>query len=174
MRKSFLIIALFFFLVAEGVALELLPGNLINVSIIMIPHWILVFLIIVNFFYETKKPHTFIIYAIIFGLLVDIVYTDTLGVYMFAYGLALYTTTLLKRVLQENFVMTVITTIIAVIITEAIIGIIYTALGITRVYWLDNLTERLVPTIIANIVFLLIIYPIVKYIIVRINNQTYN
>lgn len=162
MRKTLLIIALFFLLVLEGVALELLPENLLNLSIIIIPHWILVFLIMLSFFYEEKNPQDFIVYAIVFGLLVDIVYTDTLGVYMFSYGLALYTAILLKRVLQENIVMTIFTTIISVILAEAIISGIYTMLGITSVYWVDNLTLRLLPTIIANIVFLLIIYPFVK------------
>lgn len=170
MRKTSLIIALFSLLVLEGVALELLPENLLNLSIIIIPHWILVFLIMLSFFYEEKNPQNFIIYAIIFGLLVDIVYTDTLGVYMFAYGLALYTATLLKRILQENIVMTIFTTIIAIILAEAVISGIYTVLGITSVYWMDNLTLRLIPTIIANIIFLLIIYPFVKIILTRLKN----
>ncbi len=170
MRKTSLIIALFSLLVLEGVALELLPGNLLNLSIIIIPHWILVFLIMLSFFYEEKNPQDFIIYAIIFGLLVDIVYTNTLGVYMFAYGLALYTATLLKRILQENVVMTIFTTIIAIVLAEAVISGIYTVLGITSVYWMDNLTLRLIPTIIANIVFLLVIYPIVKIILIRLKN----
>lgn len=171
MRKTLLAIVLFIFLVLEGVALELLPESFINVSIIFIPHWILVFLIVLNLFYETNKPHIFIVYAIIFGLLVDIVYTDTLGVYMFAYGLALFVATLLKRILQENFLMTIITTIIAIMIIEGVIGGVYTVLGITNVYWLDNLTMRLIPTIIANLVFLFIIYPFAKKVIINLNNR---
>src|SRR5699024_1059049 len=82
---------LLFLLIFEGVALELLPNNLLNLSVIITPHWILVFLITLSFLYEEADPQEFIPYAIIFGLLVDIVYTDTLGVYMFDYGLALFT-----------------------------------------------------------------------------------
>jgi len=170
MKKAILIIALLFLLIFEGVALELLPNNLLNLSVIATPHWILVFLITLSFLYEEIDPQDFIPYAIIFGLLVDIVYTDTLGVYMFAYGLALFTVILLKRILQENIIMTIFTTIISLILAEAIISGIYTVIGITDVYWIDNLTLRLLPTIIANIIFLLIIYPINKLILERLKN----
>lgn len=170
MKKVILIIALLFLLIFEGVALELLPNNLLNLSVIITPHWILVFLITLSFLYEEADPQEFIPYAIIFGLLVDIVYTDTLGVYMFAYGLALFTAILLKRILQENIIMTIFTTIISLILAEAIISGIYTVIGITDIYWIDNLTLRLLPTIIANIIFLLIIYPINKLILERLKN----
>ncbi len=171
MRQAFLAIVLFVFLVLEGVALELLPESLINVSIIFIPHWIIVFLIVVNLFYKEDKSHVLIVYAIIFGLLVDIVYTNTLGVYMFAYGFAFFIATLLKRILQENFLMAVITTIITILVIEGVVGGVYTVLGITNVYWLDNLTIRLIPTIIANIFFLIITYPFIKKVIINLNNR---
>ena len=41
-------------------------------------------------------------FAIVFGLLVDIVYTGTLGVYMFAYGLALFIIAFLREVLATQ------------------------------------------------------------------------
>src|SRR5699024_4868816 len=106
-------------------ALELLPNNLLNLSVIITPHWILVFLITLSFLYEEADPQEFIPYAIIFGLLVDIVYTDTLGVYMFAYGLALFTAILLKRILQEKIIMTLFKTIILFIIFNVYITDIY-------------------------------------------------
>src|SRR5699024_6550887 len=115
MKKVILIIALLFLLIFEGVALELLPNNLLNLSVIIAPHWILVFWITLSFLYEEVDPHEFISYAIIFGFLVDIVDTDTLGVYMFAYGLELFTAILLKKILQENILMTIFTTIISLI-----------------------------------------------------------
>src|SRR5699024_426583 len=123
-----------------------------------------------SFLYEEADPQEFIPYAIIFGLLVDIVYTDTLGVYMFAYGLALFTAILLKKILQENIIMTIFTKIISFILAEAIISEIYKVIVITNIYWIDNLTLSLLTTIIDNIIFLLIIYPINKLILERLKN----
>src|SRR5699024_4346692 len=143
MKKVILIIALLFLLIFEGVALELLPNNLLNLSVIITPIWKVVFLITLSFLYAADDTQELIIYDIIFGLLVDIVYTDTLGVYMFAYGLALFTAILLKRILQENIIMTLFTTIISLILAEAIISGIYTVIGITDIYWIDNLTLRI-------------------------------
>src|SRR5690625_3303222 len=126
MKKAILIIALLFLLIFEGVALELLPNNLLNLSVIATPHWILVFLITLSFLYEEIDPQDFILVAIIFGLLVYIVYYATLALYMFAYSLAFYIVTLLKWILQENNIMTISTLIIALILVEAIISGIYT------------------------------------------------
>lgn len=90
---------------------------------------------------------------------------------MFAYGFAFFIATLLKRILQENFLMAVITTIITILVIEGVVGGVYTVLGITNVYWLDNLTMRLIPTIIANIFFLIISYPFIKKVIINLNNR---
>ena len=169
MRPAILSLCLFIILVFEGVALELLPERIINANIIVVPHWILMFLIVFTMFYETKRVFLFVIYATAFGLLVDIVYTDIIGVYMFAYALSIYAVTLMTRLLQENVVMAVIMSTAALLITEGVISTIYTLLGITKVYWLDNLSMRLIPTIIANIVLLLIIYPLLKVVITRLN-----
>src|SRR5690625_6555273 len=69
---------------------------------------------------------------------------------MFDYILALFIDILLKRILQENIIMTLFTTIISLILAEAIISGIYTVIGITDIYWIDNLTLRLLPTNICN------------------------
>lgn len=174
MKHFILTIILFGLLVSEGVALELLPESIINLSSIIVPHWLLIFLVLINFFNDGDKSYVFIIYAIIFGLLVDIVYTDILGVYMFAYGISLFISTLLKRILQENIIMAILTGILSIITAEAVISGVYTIINITNVYWLDNLFDRLFPTIIANVIFLIVIYPIVKYIFSKYSNEAYN
>src|SRR5699024_11942349 len=133
MKKVILIIALLFLLIFEGVALDLLPNNLLNLSVIITPHRILVFLITLSFLYEEADPQEFIPYAIIFGLLVDIVYIDTLGVYVFAYGLDLYTAIVLKRLLQEIILITIFTTFISLILSKDIISCIYTNICIKKV-----------------------------------------
>lgn len=174
MKHFILTLILFGLLVSEGVALELLPESIINLSSVIVPHWLLIFLVLINFFYEEDKSYIFIIYAIIFGLLVDIVYTDILGVYMFAYGIALFVSTILKRILQENIIMAILTGILSIITAEAIISGVYSIIDVINVYWLDNLVDRLFPTIIANVVFLIVIYPIVKYIFSKYSNESYN
>src|SRR5699024_12407567 len=99
-------------------------NNLLNLSVIITPHWILVFLITLSFLYEEADLQEFIPYDIIFGLLVDIVFTDTLGLYMFAYVLALFTAILLKRLLNVNIIFYLFTNIISLIFTDSFLFII--------------------------------------------------
>src|SRR5699024_2636490 len=152
MKKVILIIALLFLLIFEGVALELLPNNLLNLSVIIAPHWILVILITLSFLYEEADPQEFIPYAIIIGLLVDIVYTDTLGVYMFAYGLSFFTDILFNIILLYHILIILFTSSVTVIIVLVIFSSIYCIIVILYIYLIDFLPFQLLPTIIPIII----------------------
>src|SRR5699024_3030107 len=92
----------FLILVSEGVALELLPTVLTSSATLIVPHWLLVFLVLINLFYDTNETYFSIYLGIVFGLLIDIVYTGILGAYMFTYPFTLYLIHLLKRFVQSN------------------------------------------------------------------------
>src|SRR5690625_894519 len=111
MQKTFIPIILFVLLVLEGVAIDFIPHSIIPEYLMIVPHWTLIFLILVAQFYDKEDTFFAIVYAIVFGLLVDIIYTDLLGVYMFVYPLSIYIITLLKRLFQSNLIIASILTI---------------------------------------------------------------
>lgn len=150
---------LFLFLVLEGVAIELLPFHIIPIHYLIVPHWVFVFLVLVNLFFDTSETFFGIIYAVIFGLLIDIVYTDYLGVYMFVYPFSIYMISLLKQIFQANIYITILLSSIGIIIVETLILFIYTFIGAIDIGNHHFLLDRLLPTVIANILFLLLIYP---------------
>jgi len=160
MKKLIIPIILFLLLVLEGVAIELLPFNLIPIHYLIVPHWVFVFLVLVNLFFDTSETFFSIIFAVIFGLLIDIVYTEFLGIYMFAYPLSIYVISLLKNIFQANFYITVLLSTIGIIIVETLILFIYTFIGAIEISNHHFLIDRLLPTVLANILFLLIIYPL--------------
>ncbi|HLR71677.1 MAG TPA: rod shape-determining protein MreD, partial [Pseudogracilibacillus sp.] len=90
MKRLLFLIILFGLLVLEGVAIDLLPAILTSSETLIVPHWVLIFLIIITLFYDTSETFFSIIYGVIFGFLIDVVYTDVLGVYMFVYPFTLY------------------------------------------------------------------------------------
>ncbi|MEI3605831.1 rod shape-determining protein MreD [Pseudogracilibacillus sp. SE30717A] len=158
MKRLLFPLILFLLLVSEGVALDLLPSFLTSSDTLIVPHWVLMFLILVCLFYDTSETFFAIVYGVCFGLLVDVVYTGVLGVYMFIYPFSLYIVHLLKRFLQTNLSMTIIIAFITISITEFLLFFIFTIVDIVDVTMTTFLLHRLLPTILANIIFLIPIY----------------
>lgn len=167
MKRLFFFLILFFILIFEGIALKLLPEAIIDANLFVVPHWIFIFLVLMSLFYDHYETYYAIIYACIFGFLVDIVYTNVLGVYMFTYPVAIYIVYLLKRVFQTNIYTAILMASIGLIVTEVIIHFIYLTVNITDVTWTEHLFNRLIPTMIANVILLVILYPILKHLLTR-------
>src|SRR5690625_635280 len=158
MKRLLFLIILFGLLVLEVVAIDLLPAILTSSETLIVPHWVLIFLIIITLFYDTSETFFSIIYGVIFGFLIDVVYTDVLGVYMFVYPFTLYIVHFLKRLLQTNLTMTIIITSIGVLITELLLFLIYSIVDIVDIRMIAFQFHRFIPSFLANILFLLITY----------------
>lgn len=160
MKRLYLPLILFLLMVLEGVALELLPAKLVMSNSIMVPHWVFIFLAFIAIFFDEEDTHFSIIYAIIFGLLIDVVYTGVLGVYMFSYAVSVYVICGLKRMIHANIYGSLILGFIGVILADMLINLIYTVVGITDMLWMDYFIYRLLPTVLANLLFLTVLYPL--------------
>ncbi|SHF65400.1 rod shape-determining protein MreD [Ornithinibacillus halophilus] len=174
MKKLILPLILFFFLVLEGVAIDLLPPILVVGDYMMAPHWVLVFLALITIFYDKKDTYIAVVYAIVFGFLIDIVYTEILGVYMFTYAVVIYLIHSLMKVLQSNFYVTLAVVIGGLIASDVFIHFVYTVIGIAEISWKNYFTVRLLPSLLANILFLLIIYPILVKLLVKWSKEEYS
>lgn len=159
MKRLIIPLFLFLFLVLEGVALELLPVSLVKGELIIVPHWVFVFLLFVAIFYDKENTYFSILYGLIFGLLIDIVYTEILGVYMFTYALVIYIVHGLTKMLQANIFVTLLLGTVGLVLAEVIINAIFSVIGISEMVWKDYFLYRMVPTVFANILFLLVLYP---------------
>lgn len=158
MKRLYIPLLLFLLLVLEGVALDLLPFKITNTMIV--PHFVLVFLLLVAIFYDKENTYSAILYSIIFGLLIDVVYTGVLGVYMFGYAGVTYLVRKLKVLMHTNFYVTILLGLIAISFAEIFIYIIYSVIGLTYMPWTSFLFYRLLPTVLANLIFLMMLYPI--------------
>ncbi|MBB6451919.1 rod shape-determining protein MreD [Salirhabdus euzebyi] len=160
MKRLFLPLFLLILLVLESTAADLLPKEWIAAGVFPIPHWTLVLTIMIAVFYD--RDHTFycVIYAVIFGFLIDLTYTNILGVYMFTYGLVVYIIHGLKQMLHPNFVVGLLLVFLGLALADHIIYVMYFMIGKTDLTWIDYTSDRLIPTLLGNILFFLIIYPI--------------
>ncbi|WP_085991783.1 rod shape-determining protein MreD [Oceanobacillus senegalensis] len=162
MKRIYIPLFLFLFLILEGIAIQFLPSNFLLRDSLMVPHWILILLIFISVFFDRTHTYYALLYAVIFGLLVDIVYTGILGVYMFSYALVIYIIHVLKKFLQGNFFVTFLFSILGLILSDYVITFIYNLVGIIEVNWDNYWLNRLVPTVTLNLAFFLIFYPILS------------
>jgi len=162
MKRLIIPLILFLFVVLEGVAIDLLPNRFIINDFLIVPHWVFIMLALVSIYYDTYDTLYAVIYGVIFGLLIDIVYTNILGVYMFAYPLAIYMIHILKRYFITNFILTMIMTMIGLLVVEWFIVFTYTLTGSIHIIVDSIFIDRILPTTIANMVFLLLMYPVFK------------
>lgn len=162
MRKIYVPLILFLLVVLEGVSQELLPESVSSSDIIVVSHWVFLFLILVASFFDENNTFYALVFAVIFGLLMDIVYTDILGIYMFAYSATIFIYHQIIKHFQANFIMVFIFTILSMFLVDHIIYLLYTTLAKTSLPWSVYLSYRLIPTILANTVFFVILYPLFK------------
>src|SRR5699024_10705215 len=118
MKRLFIPFILFLLVVLEGVAIGLLLYRLSTSSYLIVPHWVFIALALLSIFYDSYDTVNAVIYAAVFGLLIDIVYTDLLGVYMFSYAVGIFVVHLLKRLFIENLLLTILMTVIGLMVTE--------------------------------------------------------
>lgn len=167
MKRLWVPFILFLIVILEGVALELLPARLVNGDLLIIPHWAFVYLVYVLIFYDKEDTHTSVFYAAIFGLMIDIVYTGILGVYMFTYALVVYIVHGLKSLLHANFYVTLLLGVLGIALSDFMIYFVFLIIDITDITIKHYIIYRFIPTILANLLFLVILYPFVRQPLIR-------
>ncbi|MFD1349279.1 rod shape-determining protein MreD [Oceanobacillus caeni] len=158
MKRIYILLFLFLFLILEGVAINFLPSSIVLGDKMFVPHWILIVLILIEMFFDRGNSYNALIYALVFGLLIDIVYTGILGVYMFSYGIVIYMVHVSKKFLHGNFFVTLLFSILGLVISDLLITFIYDLVGVITFSWQHYWLNRLLPTVLLNIVFFIIIY----------------
>jgi len=159
MNHVYLPLIVFVLLVLEGVALELLPHSLVSGDLLIVPHWVLIYLIFIAIFYDVKNTSYSVIYAVVFGLLIDSVYVGVLGVYMFSYGISVYIIKRMTRFLQENVFTAMLLGVVGMIIAEFLINITFLVVGIVDFTCKTYFVYRFFLTLFANLLFIIILYP---------------
>ena len=167
MKKAYLPLILIVFVILEGLAINLLPERFLSGNYLIIAHWALAFLVFIAVYYDLEDTYYSILYGFIFGLLIDIVYTGILGIYMFSYGVTMYAIHALQRVFQQNFHVLVLSGALAFLLGDLLIYIMYSVISVTDMGWKEYLLERSIPTLLANLLFLLVLFPIFKSRLVR-------
>jgi rod shape-determining protein MreD len=160
-RKAFLPIIISLCFLFESVFVEMLPAELFKSSSIFVPHFLMVAIIFVTVYISKKHG---IMYGFIFGILFDIVYTEIIGIYLFMFPLVAYITSWIMRILQTNIILVSFVAILGVGFLELGVYEMNFLIGRTDMIFASFMDIRLVPTLILNLIFIILVsYPLRKY-----------
>ncbi|QGH35114.1 rod shape-determining protein MreD [Gracilibacillus salitolerans] len=147
----------FILVILEGTLAQINPP-FVKDEWVFVSHFLFLFLLYVTIFFEKESTYYAISLSIIFSLIIDIVYTDVIGVYIFAHTAVLYAVRGLMKVLQSNFLIALLMTIVGVVATDILIFFLYNVIQVHVDSWDLYWKHRLIPTSIWNSLFGLLIY----------------
>lgn len=146
--------------VAEGTIMQVIAPEHYGWAYELIPHFSLVLIILMASYLKSSFG---IVYGMIFGLLTDLIYTDVIGVYMFSTALVAYFISVLSRYLFSNFIVAILLSVAGVSALEFLVYGLNSLIGIADASIDSFVYGRLLPTLVLNGIFtLLIYYPFMK------------
>ncbi len=161
MIKRFILpIILLFILVSESIFVDILPASYIYGEYLLVPRFLFVTIVFIAIYSDRIQG---MLLGIIFGLLVDVVYTGILGIYMFSIPVISYIISKLARILQNHIVITSVLCIVGVVVLEFFVYGINVLIGFTNMNMDTFIYKRLISTLILNSVYLILFaHPLTK------------
>ena len=154
-------VAVLLFLI-EPVFAKFSPIEMFDQMIYLVPRFLFMYLLFLAVYYDRKKS---IIYGIVFGLLYDVFYIDIIGLYAVLYPLLCLFMSKIVTYIQQSLPIVTILTVIFVALLEFIIYEFFVLISFTSMQMSEFVLLRLVPTIFANLLFLILLGWIFKYFI---------
>ncbi|WP_391202171.1 rod shape-determining protein MreD [Psychrobacillus sp. L4] len=140
------------------------PIELNNDFYILVPRFLIMYLIFVSIYYDRKRA---MIYAIFFGLLYDVFFIDIIGLYSFIYPLMCLVASFIAKYVHQHLVVATCLTLILVTVVELLLYLFYTFIGIKSMTFTEFLQHNLLPTMIGNLVFIVMFGWVFKYILLN-------
>ncbi|PXW90023.1 rod shape-determining protein MreD [Streptohalobacillus salinus] len=162
MARFFPPVILLLLVAFQGINYLFIPVYLTNQGFTVVIHGVFVFLVLVTLYYDLESSYYGVLYAMIAGLMMDIVYTGVLGVYMFSYAITIYLLHSLRKLLHVNIYVTSFLMLLGLAVLELLLYRIYTWVGYQQIAFTDYINERFIYTLIVNMVVYLIFFVLFK------------
>ncbi|TMW71890.1 rod shape-determining protein MreD [Alteribacter natronophilus] len=140
-------IVLFVLFILEGTVYQIFAPDQYGFAYTMVPRWVLGVIVFAGIL---QGRGIGLSYAIVFGILYDIIYSPLLGVYSFGMALAIYLVSVTVPFVQKNMGMTVFLVLAAIVGLEYFVYSIYSLMGLAHMPHNLFLYQRLLPTFVFN------------------------
>jgi len=152
--KKFLPPLLFFVLfLVESLFVQYLPANVLGRDNIWVPHFLIGAILFFTIYTGKKRG---ILYAMIFGLLYDIVYVEIIGINLFLFPFVTYIVSKIMNVMQLNIIIAFLVSLVGIAFLEIGIYEMDSLIHVTSIDFMSFLKMRFYPTLLLNAVFLLL------------------
>lgn len=131
-------------------------------TVYFVPRFVILYLIFISIYYSRKRA---CLYGLIFGLLYDVFYIDIIGLYSFLYPVVCFIAGSSVKFIHQHLSVTTILSLILVAIMEVVLYYFFYFIQFTTIPVGEFLSNRLLPTIIANLLFLIMLGWAFKYLI---------
>ncbi|SDN59220.1 rod shape-determining protein MreD [Alkalicoccus daliensis] len=149
---------MFLLFILEGTAFQIFAPDYRGSELQFIPRFMFLLILMTGIF--RGRSHG-LFYAVIFGILYDIVYSPVLGVYTFGIGLLTYLFSMSTSYIKRRLGLVLLLVLMAVIGFEYYVYGMMSLLGITSLAHEAIFTTRLLPSFIMNgLVAALMVYPV--------------
>lgn len=127
----------------------------------------MVFIVIITM--VTNAP-TGMTYGFVLGILYDLMYTNLIGVYMFAYTLLAYVVASIMKILHINTLTVTFVSLLAISILDFFVYGIQLLIKVTIISIQEFLSIRLFPTLVLNFAFVILFFVPLRRQFLKIND----
>lgn len=131
-------------------------------TLYLVPRFLILYLIFISIYYSRKRA---IMYGLIFGLLYDVFFIDIIGLYTFLYPLVCFIAGWAVKYIHQHLSITTVLSILLVALMELLLYYFYYFINFTTIPVVDFLLNRLIPSILANLLYLIMLGWAFKYLI---------
>ncbi|MCG7345015.1 rod shape-determining protein MreD [Sporosarcina sp. ACRSL] len=126
------------------------PISIADVSYTLVPRFVIVYLIFITVYYGRKRA---ILYGIVLGLLYDMYHIDIIGIYTFLYPVICYFAAMVIRQIHRHVITVMLLSVAMVALLELLSFFFASLIALTTVGFEEFVVVRLMPTMIANSMF---------------------
>jgi rod shape-determining protein MreD len=156
MKRTGLALLLFFIFLLEGTVLKWIIPDVWQTQVAVAPHFTLIVILFISLF---LNRHWGLAYGLIYGMLHDIVYYGPMiGTYSFTMGLVGYAVGLMPMRSTGSIVSSMVAIIFGSLLFEWTLYGIYFVFQITHVGVQWIFLHQMLPSILINLLFALLIY----------------
>jgi len=173
MSRIYIPLILILLIILQGATANFIPNSALEAGLIIVIHAVFLFLVMIKLYYDLETTYYALLGAVFSGLIIDIIYTDIIGVYMFSYALMIYFVHGMRKWLQSNFYVASLLTLISVSLVDFLLYLLYYFIDVTQMEISEYFKFRMFPTLAINMVLFFIFYLIFKKVLIRWSNDRF-
>ena len=153
----YFLIGVILFYIDTAIAL-VIPMQISGKEIIFVPHLTIMYILIISVY---RGFGVALILSTVLGLITDLYYGSFYGLYLFGYILLVVIMDFFFKVFYRDHSMLFTIVLLSTLVLEIYVAVIYSVLGLVQFNLFEFVIFRMIPTLILNLILLIILYPLI-------------